>query len=866
MDKTIKLFLSYIFIALLLALVTFLFAFYFYLYGSAIEREQSMLLTVAKSNSKLIEAVAKFDAKFSQTDNPDGAEGATLSQINEFVSQFSKGNPNYTIQIIKKVDDDINVISFSSNTKNIFSEDWYIQNNELLGSVINGISGTNIIKGGFNNDLILAYSKINVLNYGMLISVNLKKIREPYIRSLYIGILSCILLTLFFGYAIRKKAQPVIEKLSSEIEKKTLALETLKKNEERLDIALSVNNDGVFDLDTDSLEVFFDERFYAIAGYKPSDFPCKFEEWTNRIHDDDRLRIDNAFRQFLAGALKVFDVEYRFKMNNNNWMWLRSRVKIVNRNLSQQAKRIIGTNTDITERKIAEIELRQNEENLRVTLNSIGDAVITTDIKGNITRMNPVAEKLTGWNISEAYGKELTTVFIIINAITREIAFNPVEKVIRTGEIVGLANHTMLISKDGREYHIADSGAPIKTETGLIIGVVLVFRDVTNDYMLQVQLRHSQKMDAVGQLASGVAHDFNNMLGGILMSAGLLNKYVGDKPEAQRPIKLICESAKHAAVLTQKLLTFSRKENKTTAYVDLHSVIKDTVALLETTIDRRIALTLKLSAENASVLGDHSLLQSCILNLGINASHAMPNGGEINFTTKTVQLDAEYCAKNPFNLKPGNFIQLEVKDKGIGISPENLSKIFEPFFTTKPIGQGTGLGLSTVYGTIQQHHGAISVSSIVKEGTTFHIFLPIFEGNLENFTDNEEYFPKKGEGLILFVDDESVFRETVKESLEDLGYKVLTANNGSEAFEIYEKLYYKIDLVILDMMMPVMNGLDCFIAMKKINPKVRAILATGFIKENDLKRFKAEGIKEIINKPYIRNELFQKVDMVLHPS
>jgi two-component system cell cycle sensor histidine kinase/response regulator CckA len=193
-----------------------------------------------------------------------------------------------------------------------------------------------------------------------------------------------------------------------------------------------------------------------------------------------------------------------FKMKSNNWMWLRSRVKIVNRNLSQQAKRIIGTNTDITERKIAEIELRQKEENLNVTLNSIGDAVITTDINGNITRMNPVAEKLTGWSISEAYGKELTTVFIIINAMTREIASNPVAKVITTGEVVGLANHTLLLSRNGNEYHIADSGAPIKTEVGPIIGVVLVFRDVTNDYLLQTQLRQSQKMDAVGQLASGV--------------------------------------------------------------------------------------------------------------------------------------------------------------------------------------------------------------------------------------------------------------------------------------------------------------------------------------------------------------------------
>lgn len=865
MDKTIKLFLTYIFAGILLALLIFLGAFYFYLYGSAIEREKSMLLTVVNSNTKLIEAVAKFDAIFSQEDDPDGAEGATLSQIKYFVSQFSTANPDYTIQLYKKVDNDLKLISYSPNLQNNFSENWSTQNNQLISSVFNSLSGTIISNGGLDNELIVAYSKVNVLDYAMLISVNLKAIREPYLHTLYIGSLYCILLSLIFGYIIRKKAQPVIEKLNSEIRKKTYALETLKKNEERLDIALSVNNDGIFDLDTDTLDVFFDDRFYSIAGYTPGDFPSKFEEWTKRIHPDDQLRIESTLKQFLAGAIEVFDVEYRFKKKDNNWMWLRSRVKIVNRNVSQQAKRIIGTNTDITERKIAETELRKNEENLKVTLNSIGDAVITTDINGNITRMNPVAEKLTGWSVSESFGQRLTTVFKIINAVTREVVSNPVEKVLASGEIVGLANHTMLIAKDGREFHIADSGAPIKTDSGPIIGVVLVFRDVTSDYMLQVQLRHSQKMDAVGQLASGVAHDFNNMLGGILMSAGLLNKHIGSKPEAQRPLKLICESAKHAADLTQKLLTFSRKENKETTQIDLHSVIRDTASLLETTLDKRIALTLNLSAENTYVLGDHALLQSCILNLSINASHAMPNGGEITLTTKNIYLDEEFCKQNPFQIKQGMFIQLEVKDTGTGIAPEYLTKIFEPFFTTKPQGQGTGLGLSTVFGTVQQHQGAISVSSIVNVGTTFQIYLPTIDVNIR-LNDTQEYFPKKGDGLILFVDDESVFRETVKETFEDLGYKVMTAINGLNAIEIYEKSYYKIDLVILDMMMPGMNGLDCFIAMKKINPKVKAILATGYIKENDLETFKSEGINALIHKPYLSNELVKKVENVLHPS
>ena len=518
----------------------------------------------------------------------------------------------------------------------------------------------------------------------------------------------------------------------------------------------------------------------------------------------------------------------------------------------------------ISERKQAMARLHRSEENLRITLNSIGDGVIATDIAGRVTHMNPVAEKLTGWSTEEAAGKPMDSVFKIIQAHTRKPADNPVTKVLATGEVVDLANHTVLVAKDGTEYQIADSGAPIRSDSGLIQGVVLVFRDVTEEYLLQEQLRQSQKMEAIGLLAGGVAHDFNNMLSGIIGAAELLKhqkKHLGS--DNTRHVDLILQAATRAADLTAKLLAFGRKGKMTTATIDIHKLIEDTAAILTRTIDKKIKIIVDLHADKFSVCGDASSLQNIVMNLGINASQAMPGGGEIHISTRNRNLDTDHCQGNPFIIEPGEYIDLEIRDTGIGIAKEHLPRIFEPFFTTKLPDQGTGLGLAAAYGTVRDHHGEITVFSEEGQGTCFHILLPCV-ADIVHIPENPQNIIAST-GQILLVDDEEYIRTTGKLLLEDLGYKVLEAQNGQEAVNIFQKKYREIDIVVMDMMMPEMNGNEALKKMKEIDQNCKVIISSGYTNSKTIDESKESGVAGFLHKPYKIFELNQLIAKILHP-
>ena len=303
---------------------------------------------------------------------------------------------------------------------------------------------------------------------------------------------------------------------------------------------------------------------------------------------------------------------------------------------------------DITDYRKTLAALSQSEENLRITLNSIGDAVIATDRNGIITRMNTIAANLTGWNVEEAVGNTLDDVFKIINSETDQQQENPVNRVLDSGKIVGLANHSLLISRNGEAHHIADSGAPIRDDNDEIVGVVLVFRDVTLEHELEEKLFQAQKMESVGQLAGGIAHDFNNMLTGILASADLLKKRLQETDSSDRLLNVIIDSANRAANLTQKLLAFARKGKLISKPTCIHKSIRNAVSLLERSIDKRIEIVLDLSAEFTQVSGDPNQLINIFLNLGVNSRDAMPEGGQIFIRTTNV-----FISEKPFNLPSG---------------------------------------------------------------------------------------------------------------------------------------------------------------------------------------------------------------------
>lgn len=630
-------------------------------------------------------------------------------------------------------------------------------------------------------------------------------------------------------------------------------------------------------------------------------------------------------------------------------------------------------------------QIQSEEEKFRTTLNSIADAVISTDISGKILGMNPVAESLTGWKADEGTGRDLAEVYRVFRADNGLLCSSPVDKILEGNGREGLSSGLTLKARNGQEYHIAESGAPIRNETGEIKGVVLTFRNVTEEYgnqqklkeaewkfhalfengplgvayhrmiydesgkpfdyffidansnyreltgvdprgktvreafpgiendsfdwiktfgrvaktgestkfeqylqvtkrwydvvsfqykpdhfvaaffetteqrKLEQQLRQAQKMDAIGQLAGGIAHDFNNVLGGILGAAELLAMEIGENERTNRYLALIQDSSERAADLVRKLMAFGRQNNLVSTPVDAHAAAREAVALLTCSVDKKVKIALELSALQSMVIGDLSQLQNVFLNLGINASHAMPDGGLLTITSSIIQLDS--IASAGYCVEPGNFIKFEVRDTGCGIKAEDIPRIFEPFFTTKATGKGTGLGLAAAFGIVKQHRGAITVYSEVGVGTVFHVLLPLTEKAqvAASATQPLAY----GHGCILVVDDEQIIRTTASAILKQLGYEVLVASNGLEGLEIFKSGRHKIDLVMLDMIMPVMNGRECFERIKEIDPAIKVIMASGFCRDEDLQKLKALGLGGFIQKPYGVSDLSHLLEKVL---
>ena len=358
-------------------------------------------------------------------------------------------------------------------------------------------------------------------------------------------------------------------------------------------------------------------------------------------------------------------------------------------------------------------------------------------------------------------------------------------------------------------------------------------------------------MDAIGQLAGGVAHDFNNMLLAIVNANELLLRKESGNEFAQKYCGVIKKASFRSAELVSKLLTFSRKAHKISTAVDIVHILNDSVTILSSSINKNVLITLINNAKETTVIGDPSQIQNAFINLGINAGQAMIQGGTLTITVSNETLEKDFCLKCGFDLKPGEFVLVEVRDTGVGIPQKMLREVFTPFFTTKE--KGTGLGLSSVYGTVQSHQGGIFVESVVNQGTSFKLYFPvnkIADAVFYESNDNINF-----NGKVLFVDDEELIRLTVQPILEALGFEVILAESGCQAIEIYEQRQREIDLVIVDMIMPGINGDEVFYRLKSINPRVKVVISSGFSKNEDLQKLKKGGIAGFIPKPFRSHDL-----------
>jgi PAS domain S-box-containing protein len=513
----------------------------------------------------------------------------------------------------------------------------------------------------------------------------------------------------------------------------------------------------------------------------------------------------------------------------------------------------------------SEAERRAGEEFLATTLLSIGDGVVVTDEAGRVVRMNPVAEALSGTTLEQAQGKPVTEILRLVKGGTDEPADDPVSRVLREGVVVGLANHTELIARDGTRRQIADSAAPIRAPgSSAPRGVVMVFRDVTERYRLEDQIKQAQKMETVGRLAGGIAHDFNNLLVAILGGSDLIEQTEGLDSDTRAIAAGVREAATRGAELTRSLLAYARKSPSMVKPMDAHEAIAGALKVLSRTIDRGVAVQSELKAESAVVKGDATQLQQMVINLGLNARDAMPQGGTFRIATRNVLLAPSDCAALDPQLKPGEFLEILLADDGTGMSAEATAHLFEPFFTTKAPGQGTGLGLPAVYGTVRSHGGWIGVETAPGKGTKFRVLLPLSEAGLEKKAPEKraEKAAVRGSGRVLLADDEPTVRLFAQTVIEQLGYQVTAAKDGEEAVRLFQEAGGQFAAVVLDMVMPRMNGIATFEALCALAPQLHAVISSGYHDDPKVQELAASGRVLFLAKPYTAAGLGEAVAAV----
>lgn len=527
----------------------------------------------------------------------------------------------------------------------------------------------------------------------------------------------------------------------------------------------------------------------------------------------------------------------------------------VNGELELRNKELEG---NINERKQAEDLLAAEKERLAVTLKSIGDGVIAANTEGDIVLMNKVAEELTGWKQAEARGKPLSEVFCIVDERTREVCENPVFRVLQSGGIVGLAAHAVLLARDGTERIVEDSGAPIYDKESHIVGVVLVFRDVTEKRKIEEELLKIQKLESVGVLAGGIAHDFNNILTGIIGNVSLAKLSVEQGDPVFGRLAEIEKASLRARDLTNQLLTFSKGGAPVKKIVSIGELIRNSAEFALRGSNCRCDIFVSEDLWNVEV--DMGQIRQVIHNLLINASQSMPEGGIIDIRAENIVVGE--TQELPLSL--GEYVKISVRDRGIGIPKEDLPKIFDPYFTTKQ--KGSGLGLATSYSIIRNHQGYINAESNPGFGTTFCIYLPVSDRRVPEIGEIEKK-TLVGKGKILLMDDDEMVRDVVGEMLHQMGYKVDFAREGEEALHLYQKAKESstdYDAVILDLTIPGgMGGKETIQRLLEMDPNVKAIVSSGYSHDPIMSKYREYGFSGVITKPYLIEELSRVVHDVI---
>ena len=572
------------------------------------------------------------------------------------------------------------------------------------------------------------------------------------------------------------------------------------------------------------------------------------QTWMDAIHPDDRASVLQARNNKQTQG--IYDEEYRIFRPDGSIRWIRDRAFPV-RDASGKIYRMVGVAKDISERKRIR-DLLQEQASL---LNKARDAILVRDLNHGITFWNKSAEQLYGWTAEEALGRQAS------NLIHRDkkAYHDATDAVIARGEWSG---ELQQFTKSGAPVLIEARWTLVRDAQGLPKSILAINTDITEKKNIEQQFLRAQRMESIGTLAGGIAHDLNNVLAPIMMSIDLLKITTGDE-RSQGILTTIQSSARRGADMVQQILSFARGVEGDRAPINPRLVIKEIQHLVQDTFPKDIKFEADLTDDLPMFRGDHTQVHQVLLNLCVNARDAMPHGGRLAISAGSIAVDEHYSAMNP-GAAPGSYVVIKVTDTGTGMPKAVVDKIFDPFFTTKEVGKGTGLGLSTVLAIVKSHGGFLHVYSEPGEGTTFAIYFPAHQApDLAVADATTETHPRGNGELILVVDDEAALRTIAQQTLETYGYRVLVAANGTEAIALYAKNKGKVAVVVTDMMMPEMDGPSTIQVLRHIEPKIKIIAASGLASEAGTVRATSMGVKHVLLKPYTARAVLTALQEIL---
>ncbi len=689
-----------------------------------------------------------------------------------------------------------------------------------------------------------------------------------WVKVIILGALVVLLMSLTGSVILKRlvalrtrELQQANLEMGKEVRARKGAEENLKLIATKLQMALASSNIGLWDWDLQTNDVWFSPELKRQIGYDDNEIPNRYEEWEKRLHPEDRPKVMDKIEKYLQGHVQVHDVEFRLAHKDGSYRWIKASGKLVFQS-RPKARRFMGSHVDITERKQAEEALAANYNLLRIAGETARFGGWRADLNNNICTWSETAADIhdvpSGYSPSlrEAigfyapeWGERITQVFADCS-----------EKGIPYDE------EMEIITRKGRRVWVRTTGEPVRNEKNEIAGVQGSFQDITAQKRtgqerekLQAQLLQAQKMEAVGRLAGGVAHDYNNMLSVIIGYTELALDKVTPGDSLREDLEEVFKAASRSADITRQLLAFARKQTIAPKVIDLNEAVEGMLKMLRRLIGEDIDLFWQPRPGRMPVFLDPSQLDQLLANLCVNARDAIEGVGKLTIETAHVRFDEEYCAGHA-GFIPGDFILLAVSDDGCGMDEAVLENIFEPFFTTKGVCEGTGLGLSTVFGIVKQNNGFINVYSEPDKGTTFKIYLPLFAGEDAGLTVQETTEIPTGHGeTVLVVEDETPVLKLVQRILEPSDYTVLTAATPGEAMALAETHAGEIHLLITDVVMPEMNGRELAEHLHARYPGLKVLFMSGYTANVIAHRGILEKSVNFIQKPFSNRDLSVKV-------